>query len=310
MIKKPKTNKSEPLRNIPPGPVPSVTFPVAGTPRTFTTFREERTRVEIPKFKTLLKMLKTSEVNSSKTSRQASSMMSTSRDSFDYVQPPEALSRLKQIQIEPQSNLETTKSQRLTNYRNLLKTTREKFKKNLIEFMNKKREDKIVKNTGYRFPVLKSRSTFRTITTSDDDERLHLNDYNESMAQASKLNSSSLPNLNTYYNFNKNKEKENDFKLPNMRLSKEPIMTEQSLKEDSLFWSKYKRTINRQMKYSNEPHNGASTRMNINRISSINEEESPDFDDRFKSRLTEDQLKKFSHEHLTVYRTSEVAVKY
>ena len=278
MPKKSNSNNFEEPQSVPPAPIPSANIIQDNqTTRTIPTPTPPKKKVAIPKFKTLLKMIKTSEsqqVNakeSNKTLKQTTGLFSSSRDSFDYNASQDTLNITRQ-KLSKQDltipNIETVKSHRILNYRNLLKTTRENFKRNLIDYMNKRNDEKRVKNTGYRFPILTSRSTFRTVDAGEDEEKLHVNDYSDSL-QENKLTSSSLPNLNTYYSFNKQKEKENqEFKLPSMPTTKEPFVNEQSLKDDSIFWSKYKRTISRQMKYaaqdaSNAP-NGVSTRMPSN----------------------------------------------
>ena len=84
-----------------------------------------------------------------------------------------------------------------------------------------------------------TRHTFET--TEYDEEKMFIND--ESYFYSSSLNNQ--PDLNTYYNFNKNKIQEIcDFRLP-----KQPRLfgskSKNSLTDDSLIWSKYKRTINK-----------------------------------------------------------------
>ena len=350
-----KSNNLKFDEELPRGPIPSANLieeitatkkiPTAQSP-------VKKKRVAIPKFKTLLRMLKTSESqiiskeSNKSIAKQNTSLFSSSRDSFDYTASLETLNTQRQkLSRQDIPAPDTAKTQRILSYRNLLKTTRENFKRNLIDYMNKRRDDKKVKNTGYRFPVLSSRSTFITNETAEDEEKLHISNYQDSLQN--KLNSSSLPNLNTHYTFNKQKEKENhDFKLPSMPPANrgELFTTEQSLKEDSIFWSKYKRTIRRQMKYAQDPlPNGVSTRMQsnyTNRIPSISEEDQVvDFSnknrksvgevfysepqERFKSSsiaLSEKNLNKLKHNKTSlsadiqlssIYdRRHEVAVKY
>ncbi len=257
-------------------------------------------KVEIPKFKALFKMIKKSEYISSISSRPTDpvSKLSLNRDCIDSNQPisaPDLLlkKQLKQSQSKQEissANLDP-KTQRIITYRNLLKTTRERFKRNLIDYMNKKKDDKMARNTSYRFPALpNSRSTHRTAETNEDDEeKLHIYGYHDNF-QTSSSNSKSLPNLgNYYYTFNKRKNDsndENDLKLPNLPLRvQEPFTTERSLREDSIFWSKYKRTISRQMRTTDgmPAHDGGMRTTNnyYGRIDSISEDNEYFMDKKF-----------------------------
>lgn len=296
-------------------------------------------KIEIPKFKSLLKMINDTDFrktnvrksntfnypnaasyNDSKHVNSTNSIddfkshsLSTFREiiniDLNLVQTPaihavtaptEELLRQqyeRKVQLDP-------KTQRVISYHNLAKTTRERFKKNLIDFMNKQREDKKTKKIGYRFPVMQN--NFRLADTTldsrgesrDDEERMHIYDY--SMKNRYLLpetpNSRSLPVINEYnYNFNRRKPNNtvNDqnsvatpLKLPNIGVTsisqnladidpQRPFTTDKSLKEDSLFWSKYKTTINRRMK-NNQPNGGEHSQASSydnNRISSIIEED-------------------------------------
>jgi hypothetical protein len=306
MPKKSYSQNFEELQSVPPGPIPSanITNQESETTRPIPTPTPSKKKVAIPKFKTLLKMIKKSESQQiyvkdriNQTLKQNNGLFSSSRDSFDYNATQDTLNTQRQ-KLSKQDilipNIESVKSHRILNYRNLLKTTRENFKRNLIDYMNKRHDDKRVKNTGYRFPILNSRSTFRTVEPCvEDEEKLHVNDYADAF-QENKLVSNSLPNLNTYYSFNKQKDKENqEFKLPSVTQTKEPFVAEQSLKDDSIFWSKYKRTITRQIKYAQDATvpNGVSTRMAsnfTNRIASISEEEQVNnFDNKYTKSVGE-----------------------
>ena len=116
------------------------------------------------------------------------------------------------------------------------------------KFKNEKIEHKSVKADQINLPLISmkhSDSTYYTLDTSEEDaEKLFIND--ESYFKSDSF--SNQPKLNTYYNFNKYKEREEmcDFRLPKTSYDAKSFnyqKNKNSLLDDSIVWSKYKRTI-------------------------------------------------------------------
>ena len=112
-------------------------------------------------------------------------------------------------------------------------------------------------------------STRHTFETNEyDEEKLFIND--ESYFYSSSFNNQ--PNLNTYYNFNKNKRQEIcDFRLPKSTIvPPRPFdsKSRNSLLEDSLIWSKYKRTISKvyELRKSKENQQGNTPKSELSVI--------------------------------------------
>ena len=222
--------KSSKQQIAPSSPTPSISFymPLKPIPKLNLTWTPPK--VKMPKFKKFIQLLKTSESSDFFTSRCCNNRTSPASD----FSPNYRLAKSQQFQM---STIElTTKNLFPKSKQN--STVSLKVKPTENKKLEKKHRVKI-KSSGVRLPSLifgHICPTQRTFKTNDeDDEKLFIN---ENYFKSESFEQNSLPNLNTYYNFNKNKVNE-----LTVHEQKQLFETAKTIDEDSLYWSKYKRTI-------------------------------------------------------------------
>lgn len=228
-------------------------------------------KLEIPKIKSLLKIINNNSIKKSLKENRQSKQETTNTNSMEFFQP----SLVQSINLwKTQEKTSQEEDNRLKTYHNLKKLTRERFNKNLKEYLLNRREEKKFRQIGYRFPVLNQddliineqldrSAQFLDVplpTASTSVQRGLRKRLSESFKPTF---SNSLPNFHqnsitdfqtsrrSYYLADTNFNIMSNHNLPKLRsreIKDKFSIDEEILRDDSLFWSRFKNHSSRRLK--------------------------------------------------------------
>jgi hypothetical protein len=231
----------------------------------------QKSKLEIPKIKSLLKIINNNGIKESLKANRSFKQESNANLDAEFVQP----SFVQSIDLwKSQDKITQEENNRLKTYHNLKKLTRERFNKNLKEYLLNRREEKKFRQIGYRFPVLnqddliineqldKSAKFFDIpLTTAPSSVQRGLR---KRLSDTFKPTfSNSLPNFNQISNADYSTTRRSSYladnnynimanhNLPKLRsreLRERFSINEETFKDDSLFWSRFKNRSSRRLK--------------------------------------------------------------